>query len=90
MCKNAIWISRLFDLIGDVNQTYQKSDIKAAVYEVIDTYTFFEDAYDKVREWSGELGKLQRLIVNDYTKVIPTVMREVILVTCIWNTYNKY
>ena len=93
MCKNAIWFSRLFGLIGEVNDTYPtmtQSDIKAAVYEVIDTYTFFEDAYDKVQEWSGPRGELQRLIVNDYTKVIPTVMREVILVTCIWNTYNKY
>ena len=48
--------------------------------EVIDAYTFFEDADDKVSEWSNEEGTtqhLQRFILNNYTKVIPTVMREV-------------
>ena len=74
----------MFGLIGQVNDTYQydtvkdaKAEIKAAVLEVIDTYTFFEDAYDKVNDWSGTKGELQRLIVNKYTKVIPTIMREV-------------
>ena len=64
-------------LVDEVNGTYEKSDITKAVLEVIDTYTFFEDAYDKVNEWSGKQGDLQRIIVNYYTDIIPTVMREV-------------
>ena len=77
MCEYFILFLRLAKLISNVNATYQQSDITKAVLEVIDTYTFFDDAYDKVNEWSGKQGELQRIIVNNYTDIIPTVMREV-------------
>ena len=75
--EDFILFLRLAMLVDEVNGTYEKSDITKAVLEVIDTYTFFEDAYDKVNEWSGKQGDLQRIIVNYYTDIIPTVMREV-------------
>ena len=62
-----------------MNGTYEETDIKEAVWEVIDTYTFFDHAYDKIREWSGTRGELQRIIVNQYTDIIPALMREVIV-----------
>ena len=75
--EDFILFLRLAMLVDEVNGTYEKSDITKAVLEGIDTYTFFEDAYDKVNEWSGKQGELQRIIVNYYTDIIPTVMREV-------------
>ena len=75
--EDFILFLRLAMLVDEVNGTYEKSDITKAVLEVIDTYTFFEDANDKVNEWSGKQGELQRIIVNYYTDIIPTVMREV-------------
>ena len=59
-----------------------------AVREVIDTYTFFDDAYDKVNEWSGKKGELQRLIVDEYTEIIPTLMREVSLFFILNNIHH--
>ena len=67
------------ELIYAMNGTYDETDIKEAVWEVIDAYTFFDHAYDKIREWSGTRGELQRIIVNRYTDIIPALMREVIM-----------
>ena len=44
---------------------------------MIDTYTFFDHAYDKMQEWEGRGGVLEKMIVNNYTDKIPDVMREV-------------
>ena len=44
---------------------------------MIDAYTFFDDAYDKIHEWSGPEAKLQNTIINNYTNEIPLLMREV-------------
>ena len=44
---------------------------------MIDAYTFFDDAYDKIHEWSGPEAKLHNTIINDYTNEIPILMREV-------------
>ena len=65
------------DLIKDVNGTYNDTQIKDAFKEVIDTYTFFDHAYDNIKDWSGPKGKLQKDIIDNYTNEIPFVMREV-------------
>ena len=67
----------LVDLVRQVNDTYSSSQLKSALKEVIDAYTFFDDAYDKIHEWSGPEAKLQNTIINNYTNEIPLLMREV-------------
>ena len=69
----------LVDLVRQVNDTYSSSQLKSALKEVIDAYTFFDDAYDKIHEWSGPEAKLQNTIINNYTNEIPLLMREVSL-----------
>ena len=68
---------RFADLVRKVNSTYSSAQLKSALKEVIDAYTFFDDAYDKIHEWSGPEAKLQNTIINDYTNEIPILMREV-------------
>ena len=63
--------------MNDTTDDYDVSDIKDAVMEVLDTYTYFEDAYDKMALWSGPEGILQNRIANQYTTAIPTIMRKV-------------
>ena len=82
---NTIHFTRLYGLVEkDKLQyagRYSKVNVTEAVRQVIDAYTFFDDADDKVSGWSkdeGTIGHLQRFILNEYTTVIPTVMREVI------------
>ena len=68
---------RFADLVRKVNDTYSNTQLKSALKEVIDAYTFFDDAYDKIHEWSGPEAKLQNTIINNYTNEIPFLMREV-------------
>ena len=54
-------------------------DIRIAVMDVLDKFTFFEDAYEIMYDWEGEgvKGALQKKIVNEYTDEIPNILRKV-------------
>ena len=65
------------ELFKEVNGTYNDTQIRNSVKEVVETYTFFDDASDKMKQWSGPEATLQRLIIDKYTDEIPSIMREV-------------
>ena len=64
-------------LVNDSSDNYNLEDISIAVMDVLDKYTFFEDAYEVLDTWEGEEGKLQKKIINEYTDEIPTILRKV-------------
>ena len=68
------------DLFKEVNGTYNDTQIRNSVKEVVETYTFFDDASDKMKLWSGPEATLQRLIIDKYTDEIPSLMREVMFI----------
>ena len=64
-------------MINATRGVYSEEQIKEAVLEVLETYTYFEDAYDTISDWNGLEGDIQRKIVNELAKSVPTIMRTV-------------
>ena len=71
------YVIRLAPLVNDSSDSYNLEDISIAVLDVLDKYTFFEDAYETLSEWKGGKGALQRKIVDEYTDEIPQILRMV-------------
>ena len=63
--------------MNDTTHNYTSEDIKTAVLDVLDKYTFFEDAYETLYEWTDGQGALQRKILDEYTDMVPQILRKV-------------
>ena len=83
---------RLAALINATGGVYSEEQIKEAVLEVLETYTYFEDAYDTISEWNDGLeGDIQRKIVNELAKTVPTIMRKVLFCrACVYGIQNLF
>ena len=73
-----LYLFRLSSLVNNSKENNSIEEIQYAVYDVLDKYTFFEDAHKTLDKWeNADEGVIQKKIVNEHTHEIPNVLRMV-------------